>query len=115
MKNSNISTRIFEFIGEMNIIFSILMLYNSTLSKIHPKNPKIPGIHPIHGTKKSLRKIGFEGERQPSLYLKGFIITKFSNTADALTLWALKGPLTDNIQISGIFNHKIMLECSLLI
>ena len=96
------------------------MLYNLTLSKIHPKNPKIPGIHPIHGTKKSLRKIGFEGERQHSLTVfEGFYYNKILKHCGRPNLMglerALKGPLTDNIQISGIFNHKIMLERSLLI
>ena len=57
----------------------------------------------------------YEEEQQASLYLKDFIIIKFSNIVDALTLLALKGPLTDNIQISGIFNHKILLKCSLLV
>ena len=45
----------------------------------------------------------YEGEQQASLYSKGFNRTKFSNIAYALTLWALIGPLTDNIQIFGIF------------
>ena len=82
--------------------------------KIHPKNPKIPGIHPIHDIKLASKRT-YEGEQLASLYSKDFIIIKFSNIVDALTLLALKGSSTDNIQISGIFHHKILLKCSLLI
>ena len=91
--------------------------FTVTLSKIQTlilKNLKFPEFT-LFMAEKIASKMTYEGEQKASLYSQGFIITKFSNIADALTLLALKGSLTDNIQISGFSNHKIVLKYSLLI